>query len=60
MEVSGQLDARATSPLPPSEREPTAPIIYEAGWAQETVAKLWRRQTCFAESEARRYTDWAI
>jgi hypothetical protein len=42
MEVSGQLQAPAA--LTPW-KEPQVPIVYEAGWAPESVWKLWRRES---------------
>jgi hypothetical protein len=57
MEVSGQLHDPAA--LPPG------PIVYEAGWAQDSVWTLWKREkSCTAgngaravQHVARRYSD---
>jgi hypothetical protein len=49
-------------------KEPTVPIVYEAGWAPESVRTLWRKEKSYTaeylntaiQIVARRYTDWAI
>jgi hypothetical protein len=36
---------QAPATLPPRERTPV-PILYEAGWATESVSTLWRTEKC--------------
>jgi hypothetical protein len=48
-------------------KEPPVPVVYEAGWAPESVWTLWSGEISLAENRtpafqpvAHRFTDWAI